>query len=99
VLTKLFHEKNIFFVVCVKETKFGAKKVVAQAFFYLSTQDINNVGLPQNLAHAHRIWICTSVIFLFVIFRRLKIFPYVKLNFRLSEHNISPTMLPPVRTQ
>jgi hypothetical protein len=49
----------IFFVVCVKETKFGAKKVIAQDIFCLSIQDINNVGLPQNLARAHRIWICT----------------------------------------
>jgi hypothetical protein len=51
--------KKDIFVVCVKETKFGAKKGIAQDIFYLSTQDINNVGLPQNLARTHRIWICT----------------------------------------
>jgi hypothetical protein len=52
----LFYEKMIFFVLCIKKIKFGAKIGVARdniLSFLHKTQKMS--GFPQNLAHAHRI--------------------------------------------
>jgi hypothetical protein len=53
-LTKLFSQKTIFFVLCVKKINFGAKIGIARGFFLSFYTRHKNIDFLQNLPPTHR---------------------------------------------
>jgi hypothetical protein len=52
VFAKLFHEKLILFVSCVKKLQFGAQnKLFTRHLLVIFTQDTKNVGFVRNYTH------------------------------------------------
>jgi hypothetical protein len=64
VLVMPFHKKMTSFVPFIKKMKFGAKKHFTKYIFYLFSEDIKNIVLPQNLACTYRMSrLCAKLLF------------------------------------